>query len=124
MSDTKKDEHAEHIELDLNLKEFEPLSEKRNSSFRAFAAQDEEWKAQQTKKLLRKIDWHLMPFLITMYLLNFLDRSNLAQARQGSLEEDLDMKGTDFNLATSILFVGYLLMQLVCHCHLALVACC
>ncbi|KAJ5007386.1 MFS transporter prlL [Colletotrichum sp. SAR 10_99] len=47
-----------------------------------------------------------------LYLLNFLDRSNLAQARQGTLEADLGMSGTDFNLATSIFFVGYLLMQL------------
>ncbi|KAH9429469.1 hypothetical protein MCOR02_009205 [Pyricularia oryzae] len=47
-----------------------------------------------------------------MYLFNFLDRSNLAQARQGTLEADLGMTGTDFNLATSIFFIGYLLMQL------------
>lgn len=38
--------------------------------------------------------------------------SNLSQARLGTLEADLNMTGTDFNLATSILFVGYLLMQL------------
>jgi hypothetical protein len=38
--------------------------------------------------------------------------SNLSQARLGSLEKDLGMEGTDYNLATSILFVGYLLMQL------------
>lgn len=38
--------------------------------------------------------------------------SNLSQARLGTLEQDLDMHGTDFNLATSILFVGYLLMQI------------
>lgn len=38
--------------------------------------------------------------------------SNLSQARLGTLEKDLNMKGTDYNLATSILFVGYLLMQL------------
>lgn len=49
---------------------------------------------------------------LPVYLFNFLDRSNLAQARQGTLEEDLGMKGTDFNLATSIFFIGYLLMQL------------
>lgn len=47
-----------------------------------------------------------------LYLLNFLDRSNLSQARLGTLEQDLGMHGTDFNLLTSILFVGYLLMQL------------
>ncbi|KXJ96662.1 allantoate permease [Microdochium bolleyi] len=64
------------------------------------------------KRLLSKVDLHLLPMLVLMYLLNFLDRSNLAQARLGTLEKDLGMQGTDFNTATSILFVGYLLMQL------------
>ncbi|KAJ5155133.1 Major facilitator superfamily domain general substrate transporter [Penicillium coprophilum] len=35
-----------------------------------------------------------------------------SHARLGTLEEDLGMEGTDYNLAMSILFVGYLLMQL------------
>lgn len=71
----------------------------------SYASKDEEWKAYHTKKLLRKVDIRLLPLLVLMYLLNFLDRSNLAQARLGALEKDLGMKGTDFNLATSILFV-------------------
>lgn len=29
--------------------------------------------AQQTKALLRKIDWHLIPFLSLLYLLSFLE---------------------------------------------------
>lgn len=77
-----------------------------------FNSRDEEWRKSATKKLVRKIDTRLLPFLVVMYLLNFLDRANLAQARQGDLEKDLGMTGTDFNLATSIFFVGYLLMQL------------
>jgi hypothetical protein len=70
-----------------------------------YAAQTPQWKAHHTSRLLRKVDVRLLPLLILMYLLNFLDRSNLAQARLGTLEKDLGMKGTDFNLATSILFV-------------------
>ncbi|KXH45769.1 major facilitator superfamily transporter [Colletotrichum nymphaeae SA-01] len=77
-----------------------------------FTSQDEAWHNAMDKTLLRRVDRRLMPTLVVMYLLNFLDRSNLAQARQGTLERDLGMKGTDFNLATSIFFVGYLLMQL------------
>jgi MFS family permease len=73
---------------------------------------DDDVRKQMSRKLLFKIDIHLLPFLIIMYLLNYLDRSNLAQARQGTLEKDLNMKGDDYNIATSILFVGYLLMQL------------
>jgi MFS family permease len=38
--------------------------------------------------------------------------SNLAQAELGGLPQDLGLHGTQFNTATSILFVGYLLMQL------------
>jgi MFS family permease len=46
------------------------------------------------------------------YLNNFIDRAALGQARLGSLEADLGMTGTQFNLSISILFVGYLTMQL------------
>jgi MFS family permease len=97
------------------------------SRYLKFAAHGDQWKALHTKRLLRKVDFRLLPFLAMMYLLNFLDRSNLAQARLGTLEDDLDMRGDDFNIATSILFVvrplnvymravdgfskGYLLMQ-------------
>lgn len=77
-----------------------------------FESEDASRHGDRTGRLLRKIDLHLLPPLAVMYLLNFLDRSNLAQARQGTLEEDLGMEGTDYNLATSIFFVGYLLMQL------------
>ncbi|EOD48414.1 putative major facilitator superfamily transporter protein [Neofusicoccum parvum UCRNP2] len=88
------------------------VDEEQAALYREFESKDEEWHHYMQKKLMRKVDWHLLPLLILMYLLNFLDRSNLAQARLGTLEEDLNMKGTDYNLATSILFVGYLLMQL------------
>ncbi|KAK2742356.1 hypothetical protein FQN55_007890 [Onygenales sp. PD_40] len=67
----------------------------------AFSTRDNEWHASYTKKLLRRLDMRLLPLVIPMYLLNFLDRSNLAQARLGTLEKDLGMTGTDFNLATS-----------------------
>ena len=77
-----------------------------------FAAHDDQWKALHTKILLRQVDLRLLPLLVMMYLLNFLDRSNLAQDRLGTLEKDLGMKGTDFNLATSILFVVSLFQNL------------
>lgn len=84
---------------------FKGVPADKHQLYLSYAAKDDEWKAYNTKKLLRKVDIRLLPLLILMYLLNFLDRSNLAQARLGTLEEDLGMKGTDFNLATSILFV-------------------
>ncbi|KAK0392926.1 hypothetical protein NLU13_2420 [Sarocladium strictum] len=96
-----------------NVKAAEALQDEASRALIShFEQQTQDWRQQKRKALIRKIDLRLLPFLILMYLLNFLDRSNLAQARLGSLEEDLGMKGSDFNLATSIFFVGYLLMQL------------
>ncbi|KAI8959551.1 MFS general substrate transporter [Daldinia sp. FL1419] len=80
--------------------------------FGQFLAASPDWHREMTKRLTKKVDFHLLPMLTLMYMLNFLDRNNLAQARLGTLEDDLGMKGTDFNLATSILFVGYIIMQL------------
>jgi hypothetical protein len=42
--------------------------------YQAYASQSPEWHQNMTRRLLRKVDWHLLPFLILMYLLNFLDR--------------------------------------------------
>jgi MFS family permease len=101
------DEYTESKHIDLK-----GVPEDKIELYRMFAGKDEAWRQDQTKKLLRKVDIRLLPILVIMYLLNFLDRSNLAQARLGGIEKDLGMTGTDFNLATSILFVGYLTMQL------------
>lgn len=83
-----------------------------NHYYSVFASKDQEWRGAFEKKLMRKVDLRLVPLLIIMYLNNFIDRAALGQARLGTLEADLNMSGTDFNLAISILFVGYLTMQL------------
>ncbi|KAK2745899.1 hypothetical protein FQN57_003512 [Myotisia sp. PD_48] len=62
--------------------------------------------------LVRKLDLRVMPTLVAMYFLNYIDRNTLAQARLNSLEEELGMHGTQFNTTISILFVGYVLTQI------------
>lgn len=42
--------------------------------YQAYAAKGPEWHQRMTRKVLRKVDWHLLPFLVLMYLLNSLDR--------------------------------------------------
>ncbi|KAL5342661.1 major facilitator superfamily domain-containing protein [Aspergillus crustosus] len=109
MAEVDEKAAVSHIDADAQRKK---VQFEHDELYQAYAAKGEEWHKQMTRRLLRKVDFHLLPLLVIMYLLNFLDRNNLSQARLGTLEEDLGMSGTDFNLATSILFVGYLLMQL------------
>ncbi|KAG5979794.1 hypothetical protein E4U55_004752 [Claviceps digitariae] len=90
------------------------------------AQQDEEEKAQQAdleikcpahttdKRLMTKIDLHVIPFLCIMYLLAFLDRVNIANAKIYHLREDLDMlhPASRFNTAIVIFFVPYILFEI------------
>ncbi|KAG1779745.1 MFS general substrate transporter [Suillus placidus] len=62
------------------------------------------------KRLLRKLDLRVA-FLVLIYIVNYMDRSNAAAARLRGFEEDLNMKGNQFNTLISILYVGYVLMQ-------------
>lgn len=43
------------------------------------------------QKLVRKIDWRIIPGVILLYLLSFLDRSNVANAKVEGLAEDTKM---------------------------------
>ncbi|KAK4241655.1 putative tartrate transporter [Achaetomium macrosporum] len=64
------------------------------------------------KLLKRKLDYRILPAIIIMYIMNYIDRNNIAAARLAGLERDLHLSSTEFQTAVSILFVGYLLMQI------------
>ncbi|KAF2011513.1 MFS general substrate transporter [Aaosphaeria arxii CBS 175.79] len=72
---------------------------------------DEDTRALE-KRLVRKLDMTLMPVVWVLYFFNYMDRNNIAQAKLNSFEKDLGLKGNQFNVAVSILNVGYVLMQL------------
>jgi len=62
-------------------------------------------------RLKRRIDLRLLPMMVLMYIMNYLDRNNIASARLAGLEDDLGLVGNQYQVSVSILFVGYLLMQ-------------
>lgn len=52
----------------------------------------------EARRITRKIDYRLVPMLMAMYTLTFLDRVNIGNARLWNLEEDLGMSGYDYNI--------------------------
>ena len=67
------------------------------------------------RKLVRKIDCIVLPIISILYILNYIDRQNLAAAKLQGIMEDLDMTTQQFATAISILFVGYLPFQMCLH---------
>jgi MFS family permease len=53
------------------------------------------------------MDRWLIPWLSLLYLLSFLDRTNIGNARAANIEPDLRMGGRDYNLALTIFFISY-----------------
>lgn len=64
------------------------------------------------KKLIRKIDLVVLPTIGILYILNYIDRQNLASAKLQGIMQDLNMNTEQFATAVSILFVGYLPFQI------------
>lgn len=59
------------------------------------------------KKLLRKIDLRLIPLFTVLYLLSFLDRGNIGNAKIEGLAEDLNLQGHQYNMCLTIFFIFY-----------------
>ncbi|KAI1430779.1 DNA-repair protein rad2 [Xylaria sp. CBS 124048] len=64
------------------------------------------------KKLVRKLDLHLIPLVMLNYTFSFLDRVNIGNARLYGLEDDLSLTPNQFQIAVSILFVTYIAFEL------------
>ena len=64
------------------------------------------------KKIVRKVDLMVLPTIGILYILNYIDRQNLAAAKLQGIMEDLNMDTQQFATAVSILFVGYLPFQI------------
>ncbi|KAL1792897.1 hypothetical protein ACET3X_009404 [Alternaria dauci] len=64
-------------------------------------------------RLLRKLDIRIVPMICWIYLMNFMDRVNIGNARLYELEADLGMNPNtnQFQIAVSILFVTYVLFE-------------
>jgi len=63
------------------------------------------------KKLVRKLDRRLLPGVSILYLLSFLDRSNVANARLDGLTTDVRMTGDEYLTGLTVFFIGYIALE-------------
>ncbi|KAG4261248.1 hypothetical protein FPRO04_08238 [Fusarium proliferatum] len=67
------------------------------------------------KALLRKLDLKLLPAVGILYLLSFLDRSNVGNARIEGMIDDLHMSGNEYLTGLTLYFIGYVLFEIPCN---------
>ncbi|KAK5658306.1 hypothetical protein OQA88_2281 [Cercophora sp. LCS_1] len=119
MVDRIQDDHNEHSSMTSSLEkagvnavENNMEGPRRDSSAEhlSVAAMHPHHRAQVEKSMKRKLDMRCSLFVL-IYIMNYLDRNNLAAARLKGLQEDLRLNDQEYATCLSILYVGYILMQ-------------
>ncbi|KAF5365420.1 hypothetical protein D9758_010831 [Tetrapyrgos nigripes] len=59
------------------------------------------------RKLVRKLDTRVLPTIILIYIMNYIDRTAVTTARLQGLEEDLGLTDLHYEVILSILYVTY-----------------
>ncbi|KAI5120278.1 hypothetical protein M0805_005335 [Coniferiporia weirii] len=59
------------------------------------------------RRLLRKLDMRLLPTVILIYLMNYIDRTNITTARLKGLEQDLGLTDIQYDTIVAILYASY-----------------
>ncbi|KAM0813640.1 putative Major facilitator superfamily (MFS) profile domain-containing protein [Seiridium cardinale] len=73
--------------------------------------QTPQWTEAEETAVRHKLDWQIVPIVTLLYLLCFLDRSNIGNARIQGMDKELDLSGFRFNWALSIFYIVYLCFE-------------
>ncbi|KAL3439922.1 major facilitator superfamily domain-containing protein [Aspergillus insuetus] len=90
---------------DLTLEHSAPFTSHSHSSL-------EEPSTVNEKKVLRKMDIRLIPIVSALYLLCFLDRGNIGNAKIEGLLEDINLTSAQYNMCLTAFFFTYAAFEL------------
>ncbi|KAF8967940.1 MFS transporter [Flammula alnicola] len=66
-----------------------------------------ERRASAERKLKAKLDRRLLPTIVVIYIMNYIDRTAVTSARLKGLEQDLHLSDIQYSVVLAILFVAY-----------------
>ncbi|EPS35334.1 hypothetical protein H072_11281 [Dactylellina haptotyla CBS 200.50] len=66
---------------------------------------------EEERKLVRKIDLIILPTMWLMYLLSYMDRTNIGNAKIAGMEQDLKLTSGEYSIALVVFFIGYVLCE-------------
>ncbi|PYH90257.1 MFS general substrate transporter [Aspergillus ellipticus CBS 707.79] len=66
---------------------------------------------EEEQQVVRKFDRKLVPFLALLYLLSFLDRSNIGNAKIAGLADDLQLSSSQYEWLLTAFYITYILFE-------------
>lgn len=105
-SDDEKGQDSEDDEATSALRK-EGKRHRRTSSVQSF----ELYTPDEERRVRRKLHTHLVLFVCLLYLLSFLDRSNLGNAKVAGLVEDLYLSDAQFEWLLTAFYITYVVFE-------------
>ncbi|KAJ7490999.1 major facilitator superfamily domain-containing protein [Mycena latifolia] len=68
--------------------------------------------AELERTVWRKLDMWILPIVTIFYLLSFLDRTNIGNAKVAGLQKDLKMTNQQYSIALTVTYVPYIAAEL------------
>ncbi|KAF5485104.1 MFS transporter prlL [Colletotrichum siamense] len=69
------------------------------------------WTEEEEKALVKKIDLFLMPTIWLMYLLSYMDRTNIGNAKIAGMADDIGLSSSQYSIVLVVFFIGYVLFE-------------
>ncbi|KAI9003996.1 major facilitator superfamily domain-containing protein [Hyaloraphidium curvatum] len=77
------------------------------------------WTAEEERRVVRRVDLAIIPWMTFIYVCSQIDRVNLGNAAimnletpESTLKYQLGLEGNQYNVAVSVFFIGYVLAEL------------
>ncbi|GAA5867460.1 hypothetical protein JCM3774_002910 [Rhodotorula dairenensis] len=69
------------------------------------------WTQDEERAIVRKMDWNIVPLVWALFMLSFLDRSNIGNANTAGMSKYLGMSDGQYQWLLTIFYLGYSLGQ-------------
>lgn len=69
------------------------------------------WTPEEEKALVKKIDSYLLPCIWLMYLLSYMDRTNIGNAKIAGMADDLELSSKQYSMCLVVFFITYVLFE-------------
>lgn len=90
----------------------EHISQQNSADPKAPRSERQTIDTETEKRLRRAFDYQVLPFGVLIYILAFIDRTNMGNARVLGMEEDADLQGIRFNLTLTGFYISYIVFEM------------
>lgn len=112
MSDKVAEEKQEFEHLDASSTEGSRLASRFEGAPAGWDPETAQWDSKIEKKIMRRVDWKLIPILIMMYMVSLIDRTNMPNAMITGMAVELNFIGNRYSIALMVFFIPYFLFEL------------